>query len=358
MKFKLFILAFIFPLASFGANTNLMDNLFLRQSLKQATNSAPVYTNLLNVTQIRGESNDGVFLIFQRETGLTLGTIERENSNIRLENNDTAAIEIGSGSVGVISAALNVNEGNANFGSIYTAIFNGDIIQGTSRSAVFNSAVTNNSSVQINGSLSVTNGITSTRDNSVSPQLRLRYDNSGTNHVDFLVDAFGSLRIQASQQNISDMILRPSGDLILGDVLVNNIKIGNTNANVPIYFFNNTVTNLTLFNSTATFGTNVNVASRNRGIVVSGINTITNSLIQVFSGTYSLIPELVTFQTAFAGVPTVVATKTDNSGTALNNDTIFVTNITTTSCVIGMRTSDGLSSAATITFNGMAIGRQ
>lgn len=101
-----------------------------------------------------------------------------------------------------------------------------------------------------------------------------------------------------------------------------------------------------------------NLVSRGFGAVVSSISTKTNTLLQVFSGTYSGAPAAVTFGTTFAAVPTVVATTTTDGGTAILNDTIFATNITTTGCVIGYRTSAGVSSAATITFNGMAVGRQ
>lgn len=125
----------------------------------------------------------------------------------------------------------------------------------------------------------------------------------------------------------------------------------------PMTFNVNSAGEVARFETNGFFSVSSNMSSRAQGVVV-GPTATTNSLLQSFTGTYAGAPAVVTFGIAFAAAPAVVVTTTETGGTALGNDTAWVTNVTTTGCTVGYRTSGGVDSGATITFNGLAFGRQ
>lgn len=125
----------------------------------------------------------------------------------------------------------------------------------------------------------------------------------------------------------------------------------------PMSFHINGANEVARFNTNGFFTVSSNMSSRAQAVVV-GPNATTNSLLQSFTGTYAGAPAAVTFGIVFAAAPAVVVTTTETGGTALGNDTVWVTNVTTTGCTVGYRNGAGVDSSATITFNGLAFGLQ
>lgn len=278
MKIKLLLLSLLFPLASFGANTNLFDNVFIRNVTGMYTNPVPTVT--LNMRTPIGGGGTG--LIMRADAALLAPFISLQNN------------------AGVAQLVINQN-----------------------------------------GIISVIEQ--STTSSLTKDSLKLTLAAGTATILNNTATASSDISLASGTGPTSTAMIRAS-NVQIASFQTNMVSIG-TNALVRV----------------VTIGPNT--SSRGRGIVVSSINTVTNSLIQPFFGTYEGAPTPVTFAVAYAVPPTgslgsVTATTNEPGGTALANDTVWVTNVTTTGCVIGYRTAGGVDSAATITFNGIVLGRQ
>lgn len=278
MKIKLLLLSLLFPLASFGANTNLFDNVRIVNVTGMSTNPVPTVT--LNMRTPPGGAGTGIVL--RADAALASPFL-----------------------------AFQDNAGSTRFGINQNGIITP--IEGATAATITKDSL---KLILAGGTMTVLNN-TSVASSHISLA-------SGTGPTSSTIIRASNVQIASFQTNMVS---------IGTNSLVRAVEIG------------------------------PNTSSRGQGIVVSSINTVTNSLIQPFFGTYAGAPTAVTFAIAYAVPPTgslgsVTATTTEPGGTALANDTVWVTNVTTTGCVIGYRTAGGVDSAATITFNGIVLGRQ
>ncbi len=101
-------------------------------------------------------------------------------------------------------------------------------------------------------------------------------------------------------------------------------------------------------------------AAYNQQTLTDGSSKLNVTAYQIapFTGSYAGSVATVTFPITFASAPTVIITTTTADGTTILNDAVWVTNITTSTCIVGYRTAAGISSGATLTFNGIAVGNQ
>lgn len=186
-------------------------------------------------------------------------------------------------------------------------------------------------------------------------------------------DTGGAVEFYTKQDGGGSVVLRATLDengVLYGNTSTSSGVLSNWNAKVISFIDSGSsivsgtalMSGATTISNTLTVTRNLtansNIISRSAGVVVSGISATTNSLIQIFSGTYGGAVTNITFPITFAAAPSVFITTTDSGGTTVLNDAPWVTNITTSSCVIGYRTAGGLLSGASLNFNGLAVGRQ
>lgn len=350
MKLKHILLSLLIPVSAFAANTNRFDNVRVNQTLT-ADGIANLNSNL-NVQGAAKFSSPSLFNYNSTMSGITVTnnaasgganlnvyrpeagpfwswTVIADSSRMYATTFGTYG-SIGMSGVGGRGMGLFINDGNPSF--YLTPTGNAVIKAGDAQNVANTNGQLNVVSTSATATILDLVGFSG----QTGDALRVRGSAGSTNLV---VTAGGLIRV--AQGSIATPSLSFIGDSDTGfhSPAGNTVGVNAGGASVGQW--------------SAT-----GVSSRGFGATVSSISTVTNSIIQPFSGTYSGAPETVTFTTPFASVPTVVATTSESGGTALLNDTIFVTNITVSTCVIGYRTAGGGSSGATITFNGLALGRQ
>lgn len=320
MKIKSLILALLFPLVSFGANTNIIDNAVIKNLT--VTNSAITYVGIIT-------SNTINTTLFHHVRNFSPGTLAA--AAIRFQNDSAGLSEFGIANTnGTTGASILPNYAYSRGGSSASGFqyqLASSLTPFVWQYGVPTAVIPSMTLSRLAGPTRLGIGLWPGTNAAATVHLGVAEEIGAfvsTNELRFLIEGGPTMN--------NNFLLFRGGQRGLG------------------------VTNLTV-NHFGILEATTNVIIRGQGAVASG-NTSLATLLQGVHATYGGAATNITWPIPFSTIPFIGHAVTTDGGTAAANDTFFATNITLTGCTIGFRTSAGATSAATITVDVNAHGTQ